>query len=106
MAATYKLSQAYKVGEKNFSELKVETEDGVVRTGLVLQLLSEFQMTFPGIYEASRFKIQEEHFLTLALAKFNGLSLEELNELPVTEWLPAIAEVASNFLKKSGETKN
>jgi hypothetical protein len=99
-AKTHKLSQPYKVGNRELTELKIQPDDGIVRTGLILQLLSDFQALFPSVYDAARIKIREDQFLTLALASFNGLSLEELKELPATEWLPAISEVAVNFLKK------
>jgi hypothetical protein len=102
MAETHKLSEPFKVGSKTLTELKVQPEGGVVTTGLMLQLLSDFQAHFPGIYADSKIKLTAEPFLILALASYNGLTLEEVQELPFHETFAAMAGVVSFLLKKSG----
>jgi hypothetical protein len=101
----HKLSQPYTVGNKTLTELQVKAPGGVLRTGLLLQLLGEFQSLFPGIYDAAAVKISDFTFVTLALAKFNGLTLEELQELPVPELLPAVGLAISFLYVKPEETK-
>jgi hypothetical protein len=101
----HKLSQPYTVGDKTFAELQVKAPGGVLKTGLLLQLLGEFQAMFPGLYDAAKVKVADEAFLTLALAKFNGLTLEQLQELPVSEWYPAVAGVLNFLFEKSVATQ-